>query len=228
MVISWPDFKKFIINLGEILTQHSEIFHKEFITDFGNYIEEGSSLGYPVACTEQVWEKERCEMRMRRVIRLHLHWEAGHAASHACCRQILLFFLCSGSNLGDLPGAEVAIQAGQSSFPCKIDSAGQMQARLGQNHMLSLILADHLDCCPTLLSVNCPNCACPAMTTSLRCRVIRGWPLWPHYGIGLLFATPLLTWWSSTTWSNRILHGKRTLIFNIASLRHQRLFQCPV
>ena len=48
----------------------------------------------------------------------------------------------AGSNLGDLSGAEVAIQAGQSSSPCKID-----WARLGQNHMLSLLLTDHLDCC---------------------------------------------------------------------------------
>ena len=56
----------------------------------------------------------------------------------------------TGSNLGDPPGAEVAIQAGQSSSPCKIDCAGQLQARLGQNHVLSLLLADHLDCCPDI------------------------------------------------------------------------------
>ena len=32
----------------------------------------------------------------------------------------------SGSNIGDPSGAEVDIQAGQSSSPCKIDRAGQL------------------------------------------------------------------------------------------------------
>ena len=50
----------------------------------------------------------------------------------------------AGWNWGGTSGAEVAIQAGQSSSPCKIDWAGQLQARQGQNHMLTLLLTYHL------------------------------------------------------------------------------------
>ena len=41
----------------------------------------------------------------------------------------------SGCQIGSPSGAEVAIQAGQSSSPPKIDWDGQLQAWLGQNHV---------------------------------------------------------------------------------------------
>ena len=59
----------------------------------------------------------------------------------------------SGWQGGCTSGAEVAMQAGQSSSPCKIDWAGQPQARLGQNHMLPLLLTYHLSASPFLIVV---------------------------------------------------------------------------
>ena len=61
----------------------------------------------------------------------------------------------TGWQRGSPSGAEVAIETGRSSSPCKIDWAGRLHAKLGQNQMLPLPCYSRTTSLPAWVVMRC-------------------------------------------------------------------------